>query len=352
MELKPIETPKQLIDAAFSRASREAAAAKKPVQKERRVKVLELRKINIVSTFLEERLRAFVRDVPSIAELHPFYRELMSLTVDLDAFKKGLGHVESVAGLIKKLAREHARRVQGAKNDDLAWKARKQFYARVDSMVRSLEGSLSTLNEARKKLREVPKVRFDLPTVVLAGYPNTGKSTLLKRLTSSAPEIAPYPFTTKGIKLGYYSKKYLEIQVADTPGLLDRPIEKRNAIEKKALTALKHLTEVIVFVLDPTDGCGYPLDKQLHLLAEMRAEFQVPFLVAVNKADVARPEQLEAAKKAGNVIIEGEGLQSGLRDAVFAAIDWTKFNKREAVFTPVTFGEPAKTGKAGKAGSL
>src|SRR3989338_7624598 len=339
MELKPVETPKQLIDTAFHRASKEASAAKKPVQKDKRVKTMELRKVRIVSEILEEKLKAYVRDVPNIAELHPFYRELMGLTIDLDAYKKGLAHTEEVARLVKKLAREHTKKIYLAKNDDAAWGARKQFYARVDSVVKSLGDSLALLDEARKKLLEVPKVRFDLPTVILAGYPNTGKSTLLKRLTTSAPEIAAYPFTTKGIKLGYYSRKYLEIQVADTPGLLDRPIEKRNNIEKKALTALRHLAEIIVFVLDPTEGCGYDLDKQLHLLEEIRHEFKKPILVVVNKADVASPEQLKAAEKAGNLIVEGEGLSSGLRDILFATIDWSKFNKKPAVFTPVGPGK-------------
>ena len=53
MELKPVETPKQLIDTAFHRASKEASAAKKPVQKDKRVKTMELRKVRIVSEILE-----------------------------------------------------------------------------------------------------------------------------------------------------------------------------------------------------------------------------------------------------------------------------------------------------------
>ena len=106
------------------------------------------------------------------------------------------------------------------------------------------------------------------------------------------------------------------------------------ALKKKALAALTYLAEVIVFVIDPTERCGYSLDKQLNLLAEVRKEFKAPLLVVVNKSDVASKAQLEAAEKAGPLIVEGEGVQSGLRDTLFKTIDWSKFNKKEAVFTP------------------
>ncbi len=327
MDLKPLETAQKLIDTAFHRASKEATAGKLPREREMRAKAIELKKIEIVGGYLTERLNGYVKDVPTLDELHPFYKALMEVTIDVNSYKTALGHVTKVSQLVNKLRRDLSRKVYASKNEPAAYAARKQFYARVDSMVKSLDASLLLLEETRKKLREMPEVRFDVPTVILAGYPNTGKSTLLKRLTTSAPEIAAYPFTTKGIKLGYYSRKHMNIQVADTPGLLDRPITERNNIEKKALAALQHLAEVIVYIIDPTDRCGYTLDKQLSLLKEVRLQFNKPVLVVANKVDVATPAQLEAAKAAGEIILEGEGVASPLREAIYAAIDWKKYEK-------------------------
>ena len=74
-------------------------------------------------------------------------------------------------------------------------------------------------------------------------------------------------------------------QYVDTPGLLDRPIEKRNPIERQAILALKHLAKLILFVIDPTEHCGYPIKDQEHLLKEIRNMFKLPIIIVANKAD-------------------------------------------------------------------
>jgi len=91
----------------------------------------------------------------------------------------------------------------------------------------------------------------------------------------------------------------VKVQVMDTPGLLDRPLTDRNPIEKQAIIAIKHLARVILFILDPTETCGYPYDYQLRVLAEIRKEFKdIPIVVALNKIDLVKdPSILEEAKK-------------------------------------------------------
>jgi hypothetical protein len=41
-------------------------------------------------------------------------------------------------------------------------------------------------------------------------------------------------------------------QVMDTPGLLDRPVEDRNEMEKLTFASLAHLPTAVIFVIDPT----------------------------------------------------------------------------------------------------
>jgi len=40
-------------------------------------------------------------------------------------------------------------------------------------------------------------------TVVVAGYPNVGKSSFIRLVSTAEPEIAAYPFTTKGVIVGH-----------------------------------------------------------------------------------------------------------------------------------------------------
>ena len=76
----------------------------------------------------------------------------------------------------------------------------------------------------------------------------------------------------------------------DTPGLLDRDPEERNPIERQALSALMHAAHAVLFILDPSEECGYPLEYQLHVLVAVQGMVQVPVVVAVNKADRRRDD--------------------------------------------------------------
>jgi GTP1/Obg family GTP-binding protein len=48
--------------------------------------------------------------------------------------------------------------------------------------------------------------------------------------------------------------------------------------------------------LDPTETCGYALEKQLALLDEVKKEFKAPLIVVLNKTDLTAPEITLPAK--------------------------------------------------------
>src|SRR5260370_30292919 len=52
---------------------------------------------------------------------------------------------------------------------------------------------------------------------VLVGGPNVGKSRLLSRLTRAAPEVAPYPFTTREPLPGMMEWQSARVQLIDLP---------------------------------------------------------------------------------------------------------------------------------------
>ncbi len=122
----------------------------------------------------------------------------------------------------------------------------------------------------------------------LVGYPNSGKSTLISRVSEAKPKIADYPFTTLIPNLGVVSLDDYEFVLADIPGLIE------GAADGKGLghEFLRHVerARVLVILLDPTPLQTDPVADQYRVLIN-ELEKHSPELatrrriVAVNKID-------------------------------------------------------------------
>ncbi len=289
-------SPDELLTRAFRRASRAADALRargKPIEI---AKQREAERIRVMSQTIRETLTKLVTATPSLSNLPPFYKELVAALVNVDDVRKSLGAIDGTAKIIRRLEREHIRRLRAVSSLGGTSAIRRQAYGRISSTVRRASDHLAILREAEGKLADLPSVFIEMPTIVIAGYPNVGKTMLLRRLTGSEPKIAPYPFTTKGLNLGYFERGYKRYQVIDTPGLLDRPLAKRNPVERQAIAALRHLADVAVFMLDPSGTCGYEFEHQLHLLEDVRNTFS-NVIVVINKTDLLDEQRVREVQE-------------------------------------------------------
>jgi nucleolar GTP-binding protein len=285
---------------------------------------------NIVSDNLEN----VVTTWPDFDTVDPFYRELADAvlrqstlarespegeTLGVDAIRGSLSEVTWASRQIREIRSEYQTKLRSA-DLETARKHRKQAFARIADILDEIEGDLLRIGAARDALKELPDIRPDEPAIVVAGYPNVGKSSFVNSVTRASNEIASYPFTTKGVQIGHFERARIRYQIIDTPGLLDRPDDERNDIERQAVSALEHLADAVVFLVDPSGDCGYPLDSQLELRDAVRDRFAtrgVPVLTVCNKTDRSREVEADAYMS----VTEDEGVEE-LLDLAVDAVDY------------------------------
>ncbi len=301
--LVKIEDSQQYIDIAFNAAAKKAhqeRLKKKGVKHQTRIeksKRMELLRVDIVTKSLVNLLKGIIESFPVIDNLDIFYQELIKTTMEYVRLKKSLGAVVWAIEKIRYFNREYREKIKRSRSITHMNDARKQFYGRVASVIKQIRKEFDYLENARKIMKNFPAVKTDIDTIVIAGFPNVGKSTLLKAITGSEPKIASYPFTTQRLMLGYYKDEDVKIQLIDTPGLLDRPLKKRNIIEKQAILALKHLAKTMLFIFDVSEESAHSFEEQEKLLKDLKKEFKVKETILVNKADISHEEDLKQVKK-------------------------------------------------------
>lgn len=283
-KISPVLSSERLLDKAFKRASKKYKKGSN--RKETKKKTVSA-KLNSITHSIEDTLKRYEDEFPSIDMLPPFYREVIDIMIGIDRLKKSLGAVNWARRRIKRTLMETAREIQKKESVDEIEKLRRRAYGRTSSFVEQISDDLEFLKDCRKKLNELPDIQVDLPTIVVAGYPNVGKSLLVSKMSSGKPKVAVYPFTTQEVGIGHFEVERIKCQLIDTPGILDRPNEERNEIEMQAVNALKSLADIVIYMYDPTGTCGYPIEKQKALAEEIKEMFSEEFIIEVdNKADL------------------------------------------------------------------
>ncbi|XP_056405256.1 mitochondrial ribosome-associated GTPase 2 [Hyla sarda] len=121
----------------------------------------------------------------------------------------------------------------------------------------------------------------------MVGFPNAGKSSLLRLLTNARPAVAAYPFTTLNPHVGVINyQDYEQIAVADVPGIIEGAHQNRGL----GLSFLRHIERcrILLYVLDLTHPEPW---TQLSSLQYELGQFDEslplrPHLIVANKLDL------------------------------------------------------------------
>ena len=161
-----------------------------------------------------------------------------------------------------------------------------------------------------------------LPSLVIVGRPNVGKSTLFNRLTGTRRSIVTNePGITRDRIYGKAEWLGRALEIVDTGGIV--PDDKAlipTEILRQAHVAIKKAA-LLVLVVDSRAGLT-PLDEEL---ARMLRTTGKPFVVAVNKVDaVSQESSVDAFRKLGVPVFpiaaeHGTGIDD-LLDAALAKV--------------------------------
>ncbi|MCI4351561.1 MAG: 50S ribosome-binding GTPase [Thermoplasmata archaeon] len=274
----------EILDSAFRRAYRVNAHGTSRLDRSRRRALL---KIVRSSAVVLRRLHTEVKGL-SAKDLSPFQRSLLDEAYGSGTMPRSLMRLRHAEERIRNLRRDAERELPKLVESDQLADAVRRFYGRLASFVREVEVDVRNLQKARGFLKDRPRLDPGGSTVVVAGFPNAGKSTLIGALSTARPKIAAYPFTTRLVAVGHADLGFDRVEFVDTPGVLGR-VGRTNPAEREAKTAVRGAAAVVVFLLDPSGTCGYPLADQEALATRWRAEFpSVPILEVETKADLLR----------------------------------------------------------------
>lgn len=251
-----------------------------------------MRKIKYFHETVKEKIEKILEDFPRIEDIHPFYADLINILYDKDSYKLALGQLNTCRNLIGAISRDYIRMMKYADSAFRCKTLKRAALGRMATLVKRQSG-LEYLEQVRQHMARLPSIDPSMRTLLLTGFPNVGKSSFMNNVTRANSEVQPYAFTTQSLHVGHTDYKLITWQVIDSPGILDKPLDDRNAIEMLSVTAMAHLQACILFLIDVSEHCGYSIENQIALFKSIKPLFvNKPLIVVLTKIDLVRYEQL------------------------------------------------------------
>ena len=278
-----------LIDSILSKTQSKTPTVTHPGYKITRIRKFYMRKVRFTEDSITEKLESITKNFPKLDDIHPFYADMINILYDKDHYKLALGTVNTAKNICQKIASDY---VKLLKYGDSLYRCKQLKVAALGRMMTTLKklgASFNYLEEVRKHLSRFPSIDPTERTLILAGFPNVGKSSFMNKITYADSEVQAYHFTTQSLFVGHTYYKNIRWQVIDTPGILDRALEQRNIIEMQTITALAHLDACILYFVDVSENCGYSIAQQVSLFDSIRPLFKnKPLVIIANKTDLRK----------------------------------------------------------------
>ena len=265
-KMTTVPTATDFLDIVLSQTQRKTPTVVHPGYNIVRIRQFYMRKVKYMQNTCHEKLTLTLTDFPRLEDIHPFYADLINVLYDRDHYKLALGQLNIARQLIDRVGKDYVKLLKYGDSLYRCKALKRAALGRMCTVLKRQKGALEYLEQVRQHLMRLPSIDPTTRTIIVAGYPNVGKSSFMNKVTRANVDVQPYAFTTKSLYVGHMDYKYMRWQVLDTPGVLDKPLEERNTIEMQSITALAHLQATVLYVVDLSEQCGYSIAQQVTAL--------------------------------------------------------------------------------------
>jgi len=172
------------------------------------------------------------------------------------------------------------------------------YYESVSRQVHSIQEKLKRIRKTRELHRERRR-KLGFPMASLAGYTNSGKSTLFNALAEENVPADPRLFTTLSTTTRAISLPRDQALLTDTVGFIDKlPLTLieafRSTLEE---TIFSDLILLVVDISEPPDEVERKLECSLNVIREIGAG-EIPIVTVLNKTDLISNQELQKKTEA------------------------------------------------------
>jgi len=274
-----------IIDNAFKRVNK----IKTKNKSTKELRNVSLAKLQSFSDYTTSYLDKILKELPIYDKAHDFHKSLINIYMTEKEFKECIKNIYFSRKKIEEFKKKYYLKIKYCFDRNKIIELRKEFYGRAVSLLKDVEECYEKLLNLNKELKKLSSLDPELPTIIVAGCANAGKSTFISNVSTRSPEIANYPFTTKNIHIGHIVvNEHKKIQIVDTPGLLEK--RKLNKIEQKTLVSIFHLTGVVLYFFDVTNFRVLDIDKQIELYKKYIEDLDKSKYIIFSKKDLIDDE--------------------------------------------------------------
>ncbi|KAL6120703.1 GTPase [Nucleospora cyclopteri] len=327
LHLNQVPQASHLIDICLSKTNRKTPTVIHPNFEIVRIRNFYIRKIKHCGEEFVTRISNIIKEFPVIEDIHPFYAELISILYDRNTYKIALGKLNGTKNKLLTIQNNSIKMIKFADSLYRCKCLKRSGLGQMATTVNKLKEELKFLENVRQHISRLPTIDPFGRTVIVAGFPNVGKSSFVSYVSKCKSEIQPYAFTTKSLFVGHVLHNDLTYQLIDTPGILDHSLEERNKVEMLSISALAHLKSAVLFFIDISESCGHNIMEQIDLFVSLTPLINSQFIIVLSKVDLVVPhldefQSFVESNKVLSTFLEGKQFV-----CVSTAFDYANFDK-------------------------